>query len=129
MRRDCMREYVCADPLAGIAPGQSKGKMCTAWLKGRSNRPQRRSFLRDKSFSVPNLIDRVLALTEALVPHAPSSERELLFLCAKVAAPRSVGVISAGLIRQHVRSFVERHGVKGADEKPTWPAASPARTP
>jgi hypothetical protein len=24
--------FVCADPLAGIAPGQSKGRLCTAWL-------------------------------------------------------------------------------------------------
>src|SRR5262249_35347659 len=24
--------FICADPLAGIAPGQSKGKVCTAWL-------------------------------------------------------------------------------------------------
>src|SRR5262249_59120752 len=24
--------FICADPLAGIAPGQSKGKLCTAWL-------------------------------------------------------------------------------------------------
>jgi len=107
MRRDCMSEHVLLE-----------GRVVVTWLKGRSNRPQRRSFLRDKSFSVPNLIDRVLALTEALVPHVPSSERELLFLCGKVAASRSVGVISAGLMRQHVRSFVERHGLKGADEKP-----------
>jgi hypothetical protein len=24
--------FICADPLAGIAPGQSKGNLCTAWL-------------------------------------------------------------------------------------------------
>jgi hypothetical protein len=24
--------FICADPLAGIAPGESKGKLCTAWL-------------------------------------------------------------------------------------------------
>ena len=24
--------FICADPLAGIAPGQSKGRPCTAWL-------------------------------------------------------------------------------------------------
>jgi hypothetical protein len=24
--------FLCRDPLAGIAPGQRKGKLCTAWL-------------------------------------------------------------------------------------------------
>jgi hypothetical protein len=52
MRRDCMREHVLLE-----------GRVVVTWTKGRSNRPQRRSFLRDKSFSVPNLIERVLALT------------------------------------------------------------------
>jgi hypothetical protein len=58
MRRDCMSEHVLLE-----------GRTVITWTKGRSNRPQRRSFLRDKSFSVPNLIDRVLALTELLLPH------------------------------------------------------------
>src|SRR5262249_52606619 len=24
--------FICADPLGGIAPGQRKGRLCTAWL-------------------------------------------------------------------------------------------------
>jgi hypothetical protein len=60
----------------------------------------------------------VLALTEPLVPHVASGERELLFLCGKVAASRGVSVISADLMREHVRWFVERHGLKGANDKP-----------
>jgi carbonic anhydrase len=34
------------------------GRTVITWMKGRSNRPQRRRFLRDKRFSVPNLIHR-----------------------------------------------------------------------
>jgi hypothetical protein len=107
MRRDCMSEHVLLE-----------GRAVITWIKGRSHRPQRRSFLRDKSYSVPNLIDRVLALTEALVPHAPCNERQLLFLCGNVICSRGVGVIPQGLISEHVRLFVKRHGLKGANGKP-----------
>jgi hypothetical protein len=107
MRRDCMSEHVL---LAGRA--------VITWTKGRSNRLQRRSFLRDKSISVPNLIDRVLTLTELLVPHVASGERELLFLCGNVTGSRNIGVIPNHLMSTHVRSFAERHGLKGANGKP-----------
>ena len=69
----------------------------------------RRNFLRDKSFSVPHLIDPVLALTEALVAHVESSERELLFLSGNVMGSRSVGVIPQDLMSEHVRLFAQRH--------------------
>jgi hypothetical protein len=107
MRRDCMSEHVLLE-----------GRAVITWMKGRSNRPQRRSFLRDKSFSVPNLIDRVLALTELLVAHVGSSERELLFLCGNVMRSRRVGVITQSLMSRHVRLFVERHGLKRENGKP-----------
>jgi Phage integrase SAM-like domain len=108
MRRDCMSEHVLLE-----------GRAVVTWTKGRSNRLQRRSFLRDKSFSVPHLIDRVLALTEPLIPHVASSERELLFLCGNVrGGSRSVGVISQDLMIRHVRSFADRHGLTGANGKP-----------
>jgi hypothetical protein len=107
MQRDCMSEHVL---LAGRA--------VITWTKGRSNRLQRRCFLRDKSISVPNLIDRVLTLTELLVPHVASGERELLFLCGNVTGSRSIGVIPNHLMSTHVRSFAERHGLKGANGKP-----------
>jgi hypothetical protein len=107
MRRDCMSEHVLLE-----------GRVVVTWKKGRSNRLQRRSFLRDKSFSVPNLIDRVLALTEPLRPHAPPSERELLFLSANISGSRSIGVIPQGLMGKHVRLFAKRHGLKAANGKP-----------
>jgi len=117
MRRDCMREHVLLE-----------GRVVVTWTKGRSNRPQRRSFLRDKSFSVPNLIDRVLALTQPLIPHVPAGERDLLFLCGNVSGSRSLGVISQDLMIRHVRSFAERHGLKGANGKPLALAFAKLRT-
>jgi hypothetical protein len=107
MRRDCMSEHVLLE-----------GRVVVTWQKGRSNRLQRRSFLRDKSFSVPNLIDRVLALTEPLRAHAPSTERELLFLSANIIGSRSIGVIPQGLMGKHVRLFAKRHGLKADNGKP-----------
>jgi hypothetical protein len=48
LRRDCMSEHLLLD-----------GRVVVGWRKGRANREQRRSFLRDRSFSVPHLIDHV----------------------------------------------------------------------
>jgi len=107
MRRDCMSEHVLLD-----------GRVVVTWTKGRSNRPQRRSFLRDKSLSVPNLIDRVLALTEPLVAHVTPDERNRLFLCGIVMASRSVGVIPRHLMSRHVHLFAERHGLRTSNGAP-----------
>jgi hypothetical protein len=78
------------------------------WSKGRSNREQRRSFLRDKSFSVPNLVERVLAMTAPLLHHAPEKERDRLFLAACISGRRSIGLIPDYLVGDHVRLFVQR---------------------
>jgi hypothetical protein len=118
MRRDCMSEHVLLE-----------GRVVVTWTKERSNQPQRRSFLRDKNFSVPNLIDRVLALTEPLLPHVPSGERELLFLSGNMSGgSRSIGVIPEGLMGRHVRLFARRHGLRGADGKPLALALANLRT-
>jgi hypothetical protein len=118
MRRDCMRNHVLLE-----------GRVVITWTKGRSSQPQRRSFIRDKSFSVPNLIDRVLALTEPLVPHVPSGARELLFLCGNITGgSRSVGVISQDRMIRQVRSFAKRHGLMGANGKPLALALANLRT-
>jgi len=107
LRRDCMSEHLMFD-----------GRVVVGWSKGRATRVQRRSFLRDRTLSVPNLIDRVLALTEVLVPHAPKAERDRLFLCGEVMATRRVVLIPDYLVSVHVRRFVKRHDLRGADGKP-----------
>jgi len=105
--RNCMSEHVFLD-----------GRTLVTWGKGRSNRIQRRSFLRDRSLSVPNLIDRVLALTAPLVPHSPAQDRGKLFLAAGVLASRRVGLLSSEAVVEHVRLFAERHGLRTLDGAP-----------
>lgn len=107
LRRDCMSEHLMLD-----------GRVVVSWSKGRATRPQRRSFLRDRTLSVPNLIDRVLALTEVLVPQAPGAERDRLFLCGEVTGTRRIALIPIYLVSVHVRRFVKRHDLRDADGKP-----------
>ena len=107
LRRECMSEHLLLE-----------GRVVVTWSKGRATRPQRRSFLRDRTLSVPNLIDRVLTLTEVLVAHAPEGDRARLFLCGEVMATRHVVLIPDYLVSVHVRRFVERHGLCGADDTP-----------
>ena len=107
MRRDCMSEHLMLN-----------GRVVVSWSKGRASRVQRRSFLRNRTLSVPNLIDRVLALTEVLLPHAPEAHCDRLFLCGEVMATRRVMLIPDYLVSVHVRRFVKRHGLRGADGRP-----------
>jgi len=76
MRRDCMSEDLLLE-----------GRVHVTWHKGRAGRVQRRSFLRNRSMSVPNLIDRVLTLTAPLVPHAPPNDRTSCSYGATFPAP------------------------------------------
>ena len=109
MRRDCMTE----DPL-------HDRHVYVSWHKGRAGRVQRRSFLRDRSMSVPNLIDQVLALTAQLVPHATPEHRDHLFLAIIRRGPRRssnrVGLVVAW--SHLVRRFVARHGLVDRQGKP-----------
>ena len=107
MRRDCMSEHLMLN-----------GRVVVSWTKGRATRVQRRSFLRDRTLSVPNLIDRVLALTEVLLPHAPEADRDHLLLCGEVMATRRVTLIPDYLVSVHVRRFVKRHELRGAGGRP-----------
>ena len=108
LRRDCMSEHLLLD-----------GRVVVSWHKGRSNREQRRSFLRDRSFSVPYLIDCVLAMTARLVPHASAGERSGLFLYAGVqGGTRAVRLLAGYLTAVHVRRFVERHDLRDVTGAP-----------
>lgn len=105
--RDCMTEHVLFD-----------GRVLVSWGKGRSNRGQRRTFLRDRDLSVPNLIDRVLALTAPLVPHSPAEDREKLFLAAGVLTWRRIGMPLDHAVVEQVHLFAERHGLRTLDGTP-----------
>ena len=102
MRRDCAAE----DPLL-------EWLVHVTWSKGRAGRVQRRCFRRDRSMSVPNLIDRVLTLTAPLVSHAASEDRGKLFLAlvrrGRRLSPSRVGPTPCR--PDVVRRFVARHGL------------------
>ena len=109
MRRDCMSEDFLLERRVHVT-----------WHKGRAGRVQRRSFLRDRSMSVPNLIDRVLAFTAPLVPHAAPDDRDKLFLVAVRRGPRD-GSHRAGLAPSQsafVHRFAARHNLLDQQGKP-----------
>lgn len=109
MRRDCASEDPLIERLVHVT-----------WRKGRSGRMQRRSLLRDRSMSVPNLIDQVIALTTPLVPHARPEERNKLFLAIARRGRRvSANRIGPALCRPDaVRRFVARHGLLNQHGEP-----------
>ncbi len=102
MRRDCASE----DPLL-------EWLVHVTWSKGRAGRVQRRCFRRDRGMSVPNLIDRVLALTAPLVPHAAAEDRGKLFLALVRRGRRlsSSRVAPTPCRADVVRRFIARHGL------------------
>jgi len=105
MRRDCMTEDLLLEERVHVT-----------WDKGRAGRAQRRSFLRNRSMSVPNLIDRVLALTAPLVPHAPPRDRDKLFLWGDVSTSRRVCLATRSL--GPLQRLADRHALMGCDGQP-----------
>jgi hypothetical protein len=108
-RRDCMGEDLVIARIVHVT-----------WPKGRASQVQRRSFLRDRGMSVPNLIDRVLALTAPLVPHAAPEHRDRLFLTVVRRGPRRSPnrVAPAPCRSEWVHRFVARHGLVDQQGKP-----------
>ena len=109
MHRDCMSEDLLLERCVHVT-----------WNKGRAGRVQRRSFLRGRSMSVPNLIDRVLALTAPLAPYAAPGVRDKLFLVVARRGPR-YGSHRVGLVpgmSKLVRNFAARHELLDRQGKP-----------
>lgn len=109
MRRDCMSEDLLLEQYVHVT-----------WYKGRAGRVQRRRFLRGRSMSVPNLIDRVLALTAPLVPHAAPEDQDKLFLVVVRHGPDDDSP-RAGVIpprQSFAQRFVARHGLVDRRGKP-----------
>jgi hypothetical protein len=107
MRRNCMVAHLLLE-----------GRWVVTWEKGRASRPQRRSFLRDRSYSVPNLIDRVLAMTAPLIPHVPTHDQDKLFLSATRSTWRKVQLTPKGVLAFHLERFVARHRLVHSDGAP-----------
>ena len=101
MRRDCMTEHIFLE-----------GRVHVDWTKGRSRRVQRRSFLRGRSLSVPNLIDRVLSMTAPLVQYVSSRDEDQLFLVGGILTRRRIGLVPHDAVVEHVKSFALRHDLR-----------------
>jgi hypothetical protein len=107
MKRDCMSEHLLLE-----------GRSIVSWDKGRSKRPQQRSFLSAKQMSVPKLINQVLTLTERLSHYAPEAERNNIFLIHGLNNGYRAKLIPDYLTSVHVRRFTKRHQLVCDEGKP-----------
>jgi len=106
-RRDCVRP----DPLF-------EGFYLVRWHKARSTGEQQRQLGGAAPSSVPQLIERLLALTGRLAPHARPDERHYLFLSRVRKRPELAGLISDNALHAALRKLVVRHNLRGPDGEP-----------
>ncbi len=94
------------------------------WAKPRAGntvrRAQRRTYDKRRRYAVPNLVEKVLAMTAPLIAHAPPSERDHLFLI-RGNRPAGVGVIANQTLDAGIRRFITRANQRIA----AWNAAHP----
>ena len=81
------------------------------WAKPRAGstlrRAQRRTFDKRRRYSVPNLVEKLLAMSAPLVPHAQPAERDRLFLI-RGNRPKGVGVIGSQTLDAGIARFIAR---------------------
>jgi hypothetical protein len=96
------------------------------WAKPRAGgavrRAQRRSFDRRRPHAAPNLIEKVLAMTEPLAAHAPPSERGHLFLI-RGNRPSGIKAIGSQTLSAGIHRFIARANERIAG----WNDAHPDR--
>lgn len=105
-RRDCVRP----DPLF-------EGSYLVRRHKGRSTGEQQRQLSGTAPSSVPRLIERLLALTERLVPHAPHDEQERLFLCRVRKRRERAGLVGDNALTGALRNLIVRRDVRGPNDR------------
>jgi hypothetical protein len=94
-------------------------------------RAQRRSFDRRRPHAAANLIEKVLAMSAPLVPHAAPRDRDRLFLVKSMRRCRArdrsatVGLIDVWALRNAIRRFRKRANARIE----AWNAAHPDRPP
>jgi hypothetical protein len=64
--------------------------------------------------SVPRLVERLIALTERLVPHAPPDEQGRLFLCRVRKKRQRAGLIGTHALNDALRKLIRRWDVRDA---------------
>jgi len=102
-RRDCVRP----DPLF-------EGSYLVRWDKGRSPGVQQRKLTGTAPSSVPRLVERLIALTERLVPHAPPDEQGRLFLCRVRKKRHRAGLIGNHALNEALQKLIRRWDVRDA---------------
>jgi len=112
LRRDC----AVAHPLF-------HHRTIITWEKGRSRRPQRRSFDHRAPWSVPKLIEQVHLMTEPLLPYAAPDQRQYLFLARMTANQAKgsgvrVGLASEEVICESFQAFCRRHDLRDRHGQP-----------
>ncbi len=108
-RRDCVRP----DPLF-------EGSYLVRWHKARSTGEQQRQLSGLSPSSVPRLVERLLALTQRLVPEAGADERQRLFLCRLRMGRQRSGVVADHALLAACRRLVARHNLRGPDGTPLY---------
>ncbi len=103
-RRDCVRP----DPIF-------ERSFLVRWHKGRSTSEQQRQLSGQAPSSVPRLIERLLALTERLVPEAAVDERDRLFLCRLRRRSPRAALIADHALQAGCRRLIARHNLRLAD--------------
>jgi hypothetical protein len=115
LRRDCQVPHPLDEYRVMIDWGKSRAGI-------KRKRAQRRSFDRRRQYAAPNLIDRVLQMTEPMRAHARPQDRDLLFL-SKSEKKNQVVEVPMGTLSKSVKRFVARANVRIE----IWNEAAPER--
>ncbi|MBV8717975.1 MAG: hypothetical protein JO020_03290 [Chloroflexi bacterium] len=103
-RRDCVRPY----PLF-------EGSYLVRWDKGRSSGQQQRQLSGAAPSSVPRLVERLLALTQRLVPHAHPDEQDRLFLCRVRKKRHRASLVENTVLKETLRKLMRRWDIRDAN--------------
>jgi integrase len=121
IRRNCL-----------IAHPLDEHSVVIVWDKPRAaGHAQRRAFDTRRAHAAPNLIEKLLAMTAPLVPHARAADRENLFLLNTGSPTKrrrrngTVGVIDASTLKRKIPWFIARANKRIA----AWNAANPQAAP
>lgn len=114
-----------------VAHPLDQHRVMVEWTKpragGKVKRMQRRSFDTRRPYAAPRLIEKLLAMTAPLVPHAATSERQCLFLHrflmtrGRLERSHSAGVINMATLRSAMLRFYERQNAAIATWNETHP--------
>jgi hypothetical protein len=81
------------------------------WYKPRANREQRVEFSKEKEWSAPNVIRRLVRLNANLLAHANGEDRDKLFLAM---VNRTAQIPSPGRLRTLHQLFLKKHSLRPA---------------